>query len=163
QTRENGIAALAVSFALFQIVALHVEIEPREFVLVDDLLIRGFQRDRFLDDVRQFFSSLAAERDNDITAAFANGVNLVAIKTLAHGDASVPGGFLEIFRILSPAILPRNDEGQRVIFQPARIIAVGQFKIISLAMIHVRRENTRWPFGPADIGKYCGADEERDE
>jgi len=49
-----------------------------------------------VDDVGEFFAGFAAERHDDIAAALADGVDLVGVKILVHGDATVPGGFFVV-------------------------------------------------------------------
>jgi hypothetical protein len=152
QAGEDGVTAFAVLFALVEIVAFDVEIKPGEFVLVYDLLVGGFKLGRIVNDVGEFFSGLAAERHDDIAAAFADGINLVMIKVLLDGNAAVTRRFFVVNGIFAVAILTGNDEGERIIFEAALVVAIGKFEIITGANIHVRRENPGRPAGADAVG-----------
>ena len=69
------------------------------------------------------------------------------IKILLDGNAAVPRRLLVVNGIFAVAILPGDDEGERVKFQAALVVAVGQFEIIARANIHIRRENPVRPVG----------------
>ena len=116
-------------------------------ILIDDLLIGGFERVGVLNDVGQFTTGFAAEGHDHIAAALADGVDLIVVQILFHRRASVPGRLGMINGVRPVAVLVADDEGQRVILQAAGIVAVGELKIIAHADIHIRRKHFGRPRG----------------
>ena len=71
--------------------AFDVKIEPRQLVAINDGLIFEFQRGQIGFGNGQFRAAFAAEGDNHIAAALADGADLVSIKVLFQREPSVPG------------------------------------------------------------------------
>src|SRR5208283_873530 len=137
ESGENGIAPF-VDIRFGQRAAFNVEIQPRQFVTVNDGLIFRFERRRVRLGNGQFRSRFAAERDNHIAAATANRVNLTGIKIYAHRNATVPGGIVPFVR---------DDEGDGVKFLAASVGALRDLEIVVRSDIHVRRKNPCRPAG----------------
>jgi hypothetical protein len=117
---DGGVAA-GIDGVIVEGLAFDVEIEPGELVAIDGGLVFGLEFRSVVVGEGEFGAGGAAEGDDDVAAAFAEGFDLVGVDVLVHGDAAEPGGV---------GVLVGDDEGECEV-----LLAGGFFELSDLEAV----------------------------